>query len=236
VTVERRFVHADGSIVWAQHSIAVIRDDDWSPTGFVSQWVDISEAVEARRALAYEATHDPLTHVGNRAELYGRIDDLLVRSTPSTPVGVLFMDVDRLKDINDGEGHAAGDAVLVAVAQRARSTLRTGDLIARVGGDEYVVVVPALRDHVDAARIAAKIMAAVETPLLVDGHHLSVTVSIGVVVVAGDAYADETLRRADAAVYAAKHAGRGRVAYFDTTTGTTTNHPPAAHPPRPGPS
>lgn len=162
--------------------------------------------------LAHQASHDSLTGLPNRAFFEGR----LIRALRSAHklnerVAVLFLDSDRFKDINDSFGHAAGDAVLVAVADRVRAQLREEDLVARLGGDEFAVLLTPLHKTEDAERIADKILASMDTPITLPGDSSVVTsLSIGIAVYPDHGATPGTLLdAADAAMYQAKRLSRG---------------------------
>ena len=162
--------------------------------------------------LAHQASHDSLTGLPNRAFFEGR----LIRALRSAHklnerVAVLFLDSDRFKDINDNFGHAAGDAVLVAVANRVRAQLREEDLVARLGGDEFAVLLTPLHKTEDAERIADKILASMDTPIALPGDSSVVTsLSIGIAVYPDHGVTPGTLLdAADAAMYQAKRLSRG---------------------------
>lgn len=167
----------------------------------------------AERALLDRALHDELTGLPRRDLLLDRLQEAIKRAQRGRSEGaLLFIDLDHFKQTNDRHGHAAGDAVLCAVAKRLRSTLRASDTAARMGGDEFVVLLPALHAAEDSLVVGHKLMAALTQPLAFGGQSLSIGASIGV---AGfhDATqsAQELLSRADAAMYEAKAAGRGTV-------------------------
>jgi diguanylate cyclase (GGDEF)-like protein len=175
---------------------------------------------EAQRELAFRARHDALTGVGSRwlfrEELGGVLDDHRRRGAG---LAVLLVDLDRLKMVNDSLGHGAGDDLLVSVASRVSTAALPGELVARLGGDELAVLCPDLASAEEALRRAAELQELLETPVVVAGHDVVMTASVGVVFVAGDhdaVGADEVLHRADVAMYAAKERGRNRVELFDT--------------------
>lgn len=209
-SAEKRLVTADGGRLWSLHVVAPLHDSGGVPVGWVSQFLDISDAVRARERLRFKATHDALTNVGNREDLEHTFRQLAALPGAGH-LGVLFIDVDRLKEINDRFGHPFGDAVLVEVAHRIQRSTRRGDVVIRYGGDEFVVVVP----HVDAVEdlraVAENIMRAMATPVGAEGSELTVTVSVGAIVGHLDEAPDELLRRADQALYLAKNTGRGRI-------------------------
>lgn len=171
---------------------------------------------------------DPLTALPNRSLLFERIGDALDRARRSaTTVAVLYLDLDRFKLVNDSYGHAIGDEVLVAVADRLRAALRHGDTVARVGGDEFVVLCENLNGTAAALSAADRLSLALVDPIGVRGSTFRVSVSIGVSVGSGNEVPDSLVNDADAAMYRAKEHGRGRAELFEvsmrqpTAAGTT---------------
>lgn len=212
ITAERRFLRRGGSVIWGQHALGLLRGEDGEPTSYVSQVQDVTRIRRAMAALEYQASHDPLTGLLNRSELTERLEERLGRSAVTGhPLAVLFCDVDRLKATNDQLGHAAGDALLRAVASRLAASVRGSDLVARVGGDEFVVLLDDVAGSDEAAAIAEGVRRTVSRPVVFDGRALDPTVSIGVLVAQTGDDVDEVLRRADAALYQAKSAGRDRI-------------------------
>jgi len=162
--------------------------------------------------LAHQASHDSLTGLPNRAYFEGRlIRALRSAAKVNERVAVLFLDSDRFKDINDNFGHAAGDAVLVAVAERVRAQLREDDLVARLGGDEFAVLLAPLHKAEDAQRIADKIIASMDTPIRVPGNtEVLTSLSIGIAIYPDHGATPGTLlNAADAAMYQAKRLSQG---------------------------
>ena len=213
---EKRLVAADGTLIWVEHSIGLLRDDEGVPRGYVSQFVNITDARQAREELTFMATHDPLTRLVNRPSLLAQMQRILAHPPRSgTDVAALFVDLDGLKGINDTYGHRVGDAVIVEVAERIRRQVRSEDLVARLGGDEFVVFLPAIHSGVDALRIAEKIQASVGEPMSVEQHTIRVTLSIGVSMAGPGDDADRVLEFADRALYRAKRSGRARTVMFD---------------------
>jgi diguanylate cyclase (GGDEF)-like protein/PAS domain S-box-containing protein len=165
--------------------------------------------LRSEERMRHEALHDPLTGLANRTLLRDRLDHALARSArEGTPTGVLFVDLDEFKDVNDRFGHAAGDTVLAEVGQRLRAAVRPVDTVARLGGDEFVVVCEAV-DEETALALGHRLDAAIRRPLEVSGADQHLTASIGIALGSDDA--DSILAAADAALYQAKAAGRGRV-------------------------
>jgi len=189
--------------------------------------VDITALKDAESMLSLQATHDALTGLPNRRLLFDRLSQSLaaLERQPAT-VGVLFMDLDRFKPVNDDLGHDAGDRLLQVVAGRIQTVVRTTDTVARVGGDEFVVVLGQLsaeRDvaHASAGRVAAMIVESVEQAVELDAGRASVAASIGIVLTT-DAHEDPDalLRDADAAMYIAKRSGGSNYAFYDEAVGS----------------
>ena len=167
------------------------------------------DAKETVAVLEEQALHDALTGLPNRALLHDRLRQAL-RTTGRTDalVGVLFCDVDGLKAVNDTHGHWAGDQLLIHIVRQIEAVLRPGDTLARLSGDEFVVVCQNLAQPDQAEAIAARVLATLDVPIVVDGTSLVGRMSIGVSVAkAGHVSADEALQQADTAMYRAKHAG-----------------------------
>lgn len=159
--------------------------------------------------LSHRAFHDPLTSLPNRALLLDRIEHALARSE-RTPQGVavLFVDLDRFKWVNDTLGHEAGDRVLVEIARRLSGAVRPGDTVARLSGDEFVVVLEGITAEADTTRVAQRIVAALERPHRVSGRDITISASIGVALGSSDVTdPEDLLRRADFAMYRAKRSG-----------------------------
>lgn len=211
LTRDHRMLHADGHQVLVEQSVGLLRDPAGQPTGFVSQFADVTEAREARDQLRFLATHDSLTELLNRRELVAQVSGIL-QQTPRTGqnIGILFIDLDRLKPINDTYGHAVGDEVIITVARRLRDKVRATDIVARFGGDEFVVVLPAVHSVVDVERISDVLHAAIREPIHYEGADVRTSMSVGAVVVQRGCDPDLALRQADEALYEAKRQGRDR--------------------------
>ena len=186
-----------------------------------------SEVVQRRRAeerLKYLAQHDSLTGLANRNLLRNRMARLVEQSIGNGQVGaVLFIDLDRFKNVNDSLGHRVGDGLLKEVARRIAGAVRAVDVVARLGGDEFVVVACALDGRPQAEAIAAKIMAALQQPIRVQQHELFATPSIGIALFPeDDSVPDALVQKADAAMYQAKAAGRGTIRFFDPDIAANT--------------
>ena len=180
------------------------------------QMVDVTAEHEAQEQLRYQAFHDALTGLRNRAWILDVLEvDLAEAGRSGTQVGVFFIDLDNFKLVNDSLGHAAGDEVLAAVARRLESSLRPGDRVGRFGGDEFVVVVPHVSGPRDVEHVAERISEAVAHELVVQGHRIVPTASMGIAVSGPASTAESLLRDTDLALFRAKGAGRARWHFFD---------------------
>lgn len=189
-----------------------------APAGYVYTFRDIGEHKQTEAKLEHDAMHDVLTGLPNRALFKDRLNLALSRRErrPDHSCGVLFLDLDRFKEINDALGHAAGDTLLKSVAERLRNTLRPQDSAARLGGDEFAVLVENIYSISDVEIVARRIVGEMARPFDIFGHSVQVSASIGVAV-AGTEHTspDQLLRDADFAMYRAKQAGGGHYEIFD---------------------
>ena len=177
---------------------------------------DISDRKQAEARIQFLAHHDTLTHLPNRALLMDRLQVLLASARrQNSMVGILFIDLDNFKTINDSLGHYAGDELLKRVAGRLQSCLRGADMVGRLGGDEFVVVITDLARSEDVVPVAEKIAEAISEPFSLEEQILSVSGSIGIAIFPKDGETPDTLiRNADAAMYLAKDRGRSNFQYF----------------------
>jgi diguanylate cyclase (GGDEF)-like protein/PAS domain S-box-containing protein len=180
---------------------------------------DITDLKDAERRLRQLATHDYLTGLPNRVLLYDRLEQALARfHRHGQPVALLYLDLDRFKPINDQLGHQVGDAVLVDIGVRIQTVIRETDTAARIGGDEFAVLVEGIDDPVMLRLVADRLIDAISAPMSVRGHEVQVGASLGLVVAgARAAEADALMAAADAAMYRAKAAGRGRYEFVGPT-------------------
>jgi diguanylate cyclase (GGDEF)-like protein len=178
----------------------------------------LTELSRLKEQLRFQAYHDPLTGLANRSLFIDRVQELLEhRDAQETPV-VLFLDLDNFKVVNDTLGHAVGDKLLVAVADRLRDCMREGDLVARLGGDEFAVLMSDTSSLNRAVVVTNRILDAMKLGFHVTGHELSISASIGIAVARDETQRpDELLRNADVAMYTAKGEGKSRFAVFDPT-------------------
>jgi diguanylate cyclase (GGDEF)-like protein/PAS domain S-box-containing protein len=217
--VEVRLRRRDGEWIWFDASVTSLVDDP-NVRGIVANMRDISERKAIAERLTEAAVRDSLTGLPNRTRFLERTGVSLVDSRrKGTHVGVIFLDLDRFKLINDSLGHAAGDELLRILAQRLPQAVRPGDTVARLGGDEFVVLCSEIEDSAAVLDVARRVAEVVSQPIMLDRRELFVTASLGVVVSRGRSDSPENLLRdADAAMYRAKENGRGRIELFDGAT------------------
>ena len=203
--LECRVRPADGDYRWFEFT-ASNQMHNPALNGIVINARDISENRAFQDRLAHEAQHDALTGLPNRR----RMQDALDRSLSADAVAVLFVDLDGFKPVNDAHGHEAGDELLRQVAHRLSACVRENDVLARVGGDEFVVLMPGVLNQADADAMCARIRLAIEEPFPIDGSQVLIGASIGVHLAGSSTDPDEALRAADHAMYTVKKSGGGR--------------------------
>lgn len=203
-------------------STSQIRDRSGEVLGLVGVATNITEKKQSERRVQYEAYHDVLTSLPNRRLFIDRLTiALALAHRHEHSLAVMFIDLDRFKRINDTLGHPIGDKLLIGVAARLSLIVRSGDTMARVGGDEFMLLAPDIQDPADATRLAIKILESFEQPFEFDGHELFVTASIGVALHPADGSDAETLiKNADLAMYRAKDLGRNRYEFSSPATRT----------------
>jgi diguanylate cyclase (GGDEF)-like protein/PAS domain S-box-containing protein len=211
----------DGTLYYEEKTITPLRDPSGTITHFVSTGKDISERIHYEERLHHLANHDPLTGLANRALLLDRLRQAITRARwHQRLLAVLFLDLDRFKNINDALGHDVGDRLLQALAKRLTDCVREGDTVARLGGDEIAILLEDIASSEDVAAVAHKILAVFEQPFTVDGHELYAGTSIGVSLFPSDGEDPVTLlKHADIAMYRAKRQGGGHYAFFSAQMG-----------------
>jgi diguanylate cyclase (GGDEF)-like protein len=196
-------------------SIAVI-SNPLPNGGWVSTHEDITEKLAAQAKISHMALHDALTNLPNRVLLRERMEGHLGLLGRDQKVAVLCLDLDGFKVVNDTLGHPLGDKLLKEVAARTRKCLRDGDTLARFGGDEFVILQTQVNQAEDASTLATRVVQEIGIPFDLDGHQVTIGVSLGIAIAPGDAAgADELLRNADMALYRAKSDGRNTYRFFE---------------------
>jgi diguanylate cyclase (GGDEF)-like protein/PAS domain S-box-containing protein len=209
-------IRRDGMETDIEDSVAPIHDRYGQVTGAVMVFRDVTATRAVSLRMSYLAQHDNLTDLPNRNLLNDRLNKAMaLADRHQQKVGLLFLDLDRFKHINDSLGHAIGDRLLRSVAQRLRACVRHSDTVSRQGGDEFVVLLSEVKQAKDAAVAADKILAALRAPHRIDEHEVHVTASIGIVTYPHDgADAETLLKNADFAMYQAKDGGRDLYTFF----------------------
>jgi diguanylate cyclase (GGDEF)-like protein/PAS domain S-box-containing protein len=214
-TMEVRGRHKDGSWRWLEATGMSLVDDP-NVGGIVINYRDVTARKRLEDELSYQAFHDPLTGLANRALFRDRLEHALAhRERSSHPLAVMLMDLDDFKTVNDSLGHEAGDMVLCAVAQRLLESTRPSDTAARLGGDEFAVLVDELEDVNDAVAVAERLVEIMREPVRVGPRKLSLQASIGIALAREVEHVDQLLRNADVAMYRAKSHGHGRYALYE---------------------
>ncbi len=206
--LEKRYVRADGEIVWTLLSVALVRSADGEPVQYVGQVQDISERREVEWRLRRRAEHDAVTGLHNRARFQDDLDQQIARCRRyGEQAALLMIDLDGFKRLNDEHGHGAGDDALRHVASALTASVRESDIVARWGGDEFVILAPHIAGR-EAQTLAAQIARRLEaSPLRIGGRPTSVSASVGVAELGdGTVSAEDALALADAAMYEAKRA------------------------------
>lgn len=205
----KRFLRADGSIVWGDLNTSYICDDDGTIRNWVSQIIDVSDRVAVQEELAWQASHDVLTGLPNRAAIFAQLD----RSRPADGQAVMFIDVDNFKGVNDTFGHAVGDRLLVELVQALLAELPPNGQLGRMGGDEFLGIIDDCADLATAVAVGNRMLARVQelAPLTTGEQECRVSLSIGITMRGEAESPDEVVARADAAMYEAKKVGRNRL-------------------------
>jgi diguanylate cyclase (GGDEF)-like protein/PAS domain S-box-containing protein len=216
--IECSLKHRDGT--WLQFEVQhtdLLQDEH--VRGIVLNSRDVSERKAFEDQLAHQAFHDPVTSLANRALFADRVQHSIKRSSRGGPaIGVMFIDLDDFKTVNDSLGHAAGDTVLQEVGRRLQGVVRPGDTVARFGGDEFAILLDGITDSAEAADVAGRILRVLELQYDVDGKPVYPRASVGICLAGedfGSADAEELLRNADVAMYMAKRDSKGSYRVFE---------------------
>ncbi len=215
---EHRIRDKNGAYRWVLSRGLAYRDENNEVTRLAGSITDITDRKRGEEKLLHDALHDPLTELPNRTRFIERLQHAidLTKRRRDYQFAVLFMDLDRFKNINDSLGHIVGDQLLIAVGKMLVAGLRKTDTVARFGGDEFVILLDDIRDIKVAIRIAEWILNTLKSPFHLMGHEVFITTSIGIVIsTIGYSGPEDILRDADIAMYAAKENGRNRYEIFD---------------------
>ena len=215
---EHRVRRHDGSYRWMLSRGLAVLDSNRFVYRMTGSLTDVTDQKQAEKLLLHNAFHDALTGLPNRALFMDRLKHALaeVKKGEGYSFGVLFLDLDRFKVVNDSLGHQIGDQLLVATARRLESCLRPGDIVARLGGDEFAVIVDHVRHVTDAIQTAERIREHLSAPFNLSGHEVFISASIGIALnQTASEEPDEIIRNADTAMYRAKDQGRGCFELYD---------------------
>jgi diguanylate cyclase (GGDEF)-like protein/PAS domain S-box-containing protein len=214
---EWSYIRKDGSRIWVNLAMTALKTKDDKIAGYLGIAFDITERKKLTEYVNHLAHHDQLTGLPNRLLLEDRMRQAIQRAKRNRhKVALLMVDIDYFKRINDSLGHTAGDALLDLVAKKLCSAVRQTDTVARMGGDEFVIIMPEFRDERDAERCAENIIQKVSTPTMLGNREVNVTVSVGLCIFPDCAPdADTLLKNADAALYEAKESGRNSFHVFN---------------------
>ncbi len=218
---EKRYLCKDGSFLWCNTGVSIVRDAQGRPKHTLAVIRDISDRIKAEEQLKHDAFHDELTGLPNRSLLMARLELALKRTKQhtETQLAVLFLDLDNFKVVNDSLGHQVGDQLLLAISEKLKLVIHETDLAARLGGDEFVILLEKISDLSEAVIVAERILETLKFPVNIANRKLFPGVSIGIALSGQNRHyqASDLLRNADVAMYRAKHSGRGRYVVFDSS-------------------
>jgi len=206
----------DGSLYYEEKNITPLKDEYDNIVHFVSTGKDVSERLDIQRQLYHLVHHDPLTDLANRTLLLEHLENALAQAQrDGRMVAVIFLDLDRFKTVNDSLGHSAGDKLLGIIAQRLQDSVRKGDIVSRLGGDEFTILLPNIKSIEEPAHVSRNLLDAIKQPLVINGGAIFSTASIGITLYPNDAQnAEELLKNADLAMYRAKAEGGDAYEFF----------------------
>nr|WP_245833944.1 EAL domain-containing protein [Streptomyces aidingensis] len=216
-SIEKPYNRSDGTVLWTNLTVSLLRDADGEPQYMLAMMEDITERRLLNLRLRYQATHDALTDLPNRALFFERLEQALGPGSECARIGLCYLDLDGFKAVNDSLGHAVGDQLLIAVAERLHSCVSgPRQLLARIGGDEFVALITDPPSRATVTELAERALDVLSEPVDLGGRELMVRASIGIVEgPVGDLTASEVLRSADITMYRAKSEGGNRYAVAD---------------------
>lgn len=221
IRIEKSFIRKDGEVLWGSLQVSLVRDEQGAPEYFISAIQDVTERKRAEQQISFMAYHDKLTGLPNRALLFDRLSQAMSQAKRDMKhVALIFADLDGFKVVNDEHGHEAGDAVLRMAAQRFLACVRAVDTVARIGGDEFAIVLGCLEDAQQAKAVAEKIVQAfAQSFTLPDGHECHVGASVGISIYPEHGSAmDNLMVAADRAMYDSKRSGKNIYTFFKEET------------------
>jgi diguanylate cyclase (GGDEF)-like protein/PAS domain S-box-containing protein len=221
---EWSFVRRDGSRLLVQLTVTAVTDTEQNVTAWLGVAYDITERKRMEEYITHIAHHDALTGLATRTLLHDRVEKALDRARRnSTKIGLLMIDLDNFKRVNDLMGHGVGDDLLISVAKRLEGAIRKADTVARMGGDEFIVLLDDLRSSEDAEMVAAKLVEVLSAPVMISGEEHTMSASLGLCLYPeGGQDSSALLKNADAAMYFAKAQGRNMYQVFSEDMATTT--------------
>jgi diguanylate cyclase (GGDEF)-like protein/PAS domain S-box-containing protein len=209
--MEKRYIRKDRGTVWVQLTASLLRNAEGEPLHFIAHVEDISERKKIQEQMNQLAYFDTLTDLPNRRFMLEKLDWALIQARRHVrSLAVMFLDLDRFKQVNDNLGHDVGDALLRTVAEKLSACVRKGDIVSRQGGDEFIIVLTEINCPTDATLVAEKIIQTLGVPLSVGPYRIGIGTSIGIAIhpADGDDDALELMKKADRAMYAVKESGR----------------------------
>ncbi|MBA2650289.1 MAG: diguanylate cyclase [Legionella sp.] len=214
--MEKRYIHKNKNIIWILLSGSVVRDPNNQPLYFIAEIQNIDAQKKAEQELKYIAFHDVLTGLGNRKLLEESFNlAASYAQRHKKHIAILFMDLDHFKEINDTLGHDIGDLLLIEIASRLTSSVRASDVLSRLGGDEFIIILTDVINNAQIEPVAQKILDTIAKPIKIKNHKISVTASIGISTYPTDGQSfKKLLRQADTALYNAKSDGSKKIKFF----------------------
>ncbi len=206
----------DGKSIPVWLTIAIVRDENNEIQNFIAIYTNLKDIIEMEAKAEYLAYHDSLTKLPNRAQFERQIVDILeLAKFNSERVAILFIDLDRFKVINDTLGHHVGDSMLIELAKRVKNVLKKDDMLARIGGDEFVVILNSIEDKAYISAMAEEILSSIREPIEVQDYHLYTTASLGIAIYPEDGEnRNEIIKHADSAMYHAKDRGKDNYQFY----------------------
>ncbi|MFC4322552.1 diguanylate cyclase domain-containing protein [Litchfieldia salsa] len=211
--IELRYKVGDEGFLWMDLKLQNVVDDNQTRTILVSR--DISERKKHEEELRYLAFHDSLTSLPNRYYFNQLLSKEIARcSNESTGIMLMYLDIDHFKDVNDQYGHAGGDAVLIEFSKRIKRSIRTTDIVCRLSGDEFIVILTAPNDQAEVHEIVERIQREIVKPMMIEKHSITITASIGISAYNRDISPEQLVKRADQALYDVKEKGKNSACYW----------------------